>query len=335
MKFSPSTSQGIDFSSIYIEPQYSTIKSRKEVDVGVFLGSISLDVPVISANMDTVTDGTMALAMASAGAIGGIHRFMTIDENISEFKKSIFKPSFVSIGVNDESKERFKALLKAGASNFIIDIAHGHSVMMMNILEWIRGEYGTQPYVMAGNIATPQAAEDLFVWGADAVKIGIGPGAQCLTKNVTGVTVPQASAIYETCKVKTSVSPQSGHKPIFVADGGVTEIGDIAKALGLGADLVMCGRMFAASREAPGARVDGKKVYRGMASRDAMLTIREDKNLPTPEGMSSLIDCQEQPVSEVVAHIKGGLQSSFSYCNAKTLSEFQKNCVIGSRKGKL
>jgi IMP dehydrogenase len=203
--------------------------------------------------------------------------------------------------------------------------------MMKNILEWIRGEYGTHPYLVAGNIATPQGAEDLFVWGADAVKIGIGPGKVCLTKNVTGVTVPQASAVYEVCKIKNAVSTMSGHKPVFIADGGITEIGDIAKAIGLGADLAMCGGLFAGAREAPGARIDGKKVYRGMASRDAMLTIKEDKNLPTPEGMSSLIVDTNQPVSEIVNHIKGGLQSSFSYSNARTLKEFQTNCIIGSR----
>jgi len=336
MKFSTSQSTDLDYSTIYIEPQYSEVSSRQQVSTNTHIGPLTLKVPVISANMDTVTDGAMALAMHNAGAIGGIHRFMTIEDNVKEFEKVISSPTFVSIGVNEESKERFKELLKAGASYFIIDIAHGHSVMMKNILEWIRGEYGNQPYIAAGNIATPQGAEDLLVWGADAVKIGIGPGKVCSTKNVTGVTVPQASAVYEVCKIKHSYDKTaSGYKPIFIADGGVTEIGDIAKALGLGADLVMCGSLFAGAKEAPGARVNGKKVYRGMASKDAMLTIKEDKNLPTPEGLSTLIDDTDRPVSEIVSHIQGGLRSSFSYSNSRTLAEFQKNCIIGSRKGKL
>lgn len=335
MKFSQSLSSKLDYSSIYIEPQYSTVLTRKEVDTSTNIGPLTIKTPVISANMDTVTDGTMANAIAEAGAIGAIHRFMSIEQNILEFQKVISGQTFVSIGVNEESKERFKELLKAGASNFIVDIAHGHSLMMRNILEWIRGEYGTHPYIVAGNIATPQGAEDLVVWGADAVKIGIGPGKVCLTKNVTGVTVPQASAIFETCKVKGAVSAMSGHEPVFIADGGIAEIGDIAKAIALGADVVMCGRLFAGAKEAPGARVEGKKVYRGMASRDAMLTIKESNNLPTPEGMSTLIEDTDVEVAEIVGHIKGGLQSAFSYSNARTLKEFQKNCIIGSRKGKL
>lgn len=149
----------------------------------------------------------------------------------------------------------------------------------------------------------------------------------CSTKNVTGVTVPQFSAVKECANVVYGMNS----KPLIVADGGITEIGDIAKALGAGADLVMCGRLFASCREAPGERVGGKKVYRGMASRDAMSTIRNVSSLPTAEGISTLIDASEQSASDVVNQIKGGLQSSFSYSNARNLEEFHLNAKFGIR----
>ncbi len=150
----------------------------------------------------------------------------------------------------------------------------------------------------------------------------------CSTKNVTGVTVPQFSAILDCAYEANRVN---GKRPLIVADGGISEIGDIAKALGAGADLVMCGRMFASCREAPGERINGKKVYRGMASRDAMLTIRSSSSLPTAEGISTLIDASEQSAIDVIKHIKGGLQSSFSYSNATTLQEFRANVKFGVR----
>jgi IMP dehydrogenase len=269
--------------------------------------------------------------MSEGGAIGAIHRFMDVEQNVREFglaaglNKSY--PCFVSIGVNEESKDRARFLHAAGARYFVIDIAHGHSRMMRDMTTWLRETY-PDVFIMAGNVATPDAIRDLSSWGADAIKVGIGPGNVCTTKNVTGVTVPQFSAVMDCAD---EVKRMNGAKPYIVADGGISEIGDIAKALGAGADLVMCGRMFAGCREAPGERINGKKVYRGMASRDAMLTIRSSSSLPTAEGISTLIDSNEQSAIEVIKNIKGGLQSSFSYSNATTLNEFRAKVKFGVR----
>jgi len=319
----------LDYKDVYILPQYSEVTSRSQVDTSVHIGDIKINVPVISANMDTVTAGEMALAMAEGGAIGAIHRFMDIQQNIREFyiAHDSANPCFVSIGVNEESQTRAVALYNAGARNFVIDIAHGHSRMMRDMITWLRGIY-PDVYIMAGNVATGKAVIDLVSWGANAVKAGVGPGSACSTKNVTGVTVPQFSAVKECAEFIRSMP---NNKPLLVADGGITEIGDIAKALGAGADLVMCGRLFAGCREAPGERVGGKKVYRGMASRDAMLTIRNASQLPTAEGISTLIDSSEHSVIDVVNQIKGGLQSSFSYSNSRNLCEFQMNAKFGIR----
>lgn len=328
--YKPSVNIGsLDYKDVFLVPQYSEVTSRSQVSTGVYIGDMKIDVPVISANMDTVTAGEMALAMAEGGAIGAIHRFMDIAQNIREFDIALgsTNPCFVSIGVNEESQKRAVALYNAGARNFVIDIAHGHSRMMRDMTTWLRGLY-PDVYIMAGNVATGEAVRDLVSWGANAVKVGIGPGNVCTTKNVTGVTVPQFTAVHDCAIVARNMI---GHKPIIVADGGITEIGDIAKALGAGADLVMCGRLFAGCREAPGERVGGKKVYRGMASKDAMLTIRNVSQLPTAEGISTLIDANEHSAIDVVNQIKGGLQSSFSYSNARNLCEFQINARFGVR----
>lgn len=341
---------GRDYKQVFILPQYSDITSRTQVDTSLVLKEelmgdkgFKLEVPIMSANMDTVTDGNMALAIWRAGGIGGIHRFMTIEENVKQFQfvKDEGGKCFVSIGVNADSKERAMALHAAGARNFIIDIAHGHSLMMREMIEFMRQKFGVYCFIMAGNVATPQACKDLFSWGVDAVKIGIGPGAVCTTKNVTGVTVPQFTAVYNCCDsmykqeymdIYKKTNNHMISKPLLVADGGIQEIGDIAKALGAGADMVMCGRLFASCQEAPGPRINGQKVYRGMASKDAMLTIKDASVLPTPEGISTVLEITGETVGDIVKHIKGGLQSSFSYSNARNIEQFQKNVEFGLRK---
>jgi IMP dehydrogenase len=354
--------QNPDYREVFIYPQYSEITSRTQVDTSLEVKNkgnpkcpdFKVDVPVISANMDTVTDGNMALAIHRAGGIGGIHRFMSIEENVKQFKlvKDEGGDCLVSVGVNPESQERALALYNSGARNFIIDIAHGHSLMMKDMIAFMRKSFGSTVIIMAGNVATSEGCLALIQWGADAIKIGIGPGAVCTTKNVTGVTVPQFAAVQECCSEENrhvynltyqpdtssslarymSKSNYQLTRPLLVADGGIQEIGDIAKALGAGADLVMCGRLFASCQEAPGPRINGKKVYRGMASRDAMLTIKDAAVLPTPEGVSTVLDISGETVADVIKHIKGGLQSSMSYSNARNLDEFKDKAVFGGRK---
>ena len=321
----------LDYKDVFLVPQYSECSSRSEIDTSITISkNLTLSVPVISANMDTVTEHKLATSMRRGGGIGALHRFMSIERNIQEFKLT---PSevFVSIGVNEESKLRAQKLLEAGATHFIIDIAHGHSKLMKDMVAWLRSEGGAGIFIMAGNVATQHAIGDLASWDVDAIKIGIGPGNVCLTKNVTGVTVPQFSAV-KACAEARKCLVDAPRRPLLVADGGIAEIGDIAKALAAGADLVMCGRLFAASQEAPGERINGKKVYRGMASKDAMLTIRSQSSLPTAEGASTLIDASAISAEEICAQIKGGLQSAFSYSNSRTLQEFQDKAQWATRK---
>ena len=331
--------QGLGFADTYLIPQYSEVSSRDQVDTkvrlprNIFGQPWDIQVPVISANMDTVTGSEMAREMSFAGAVGALHRFLPIKDNVEEYLTvrghRVPTDCFVSVGVNRDSKERTKALFDVGARYFVIDIAHGHSKLMRDMIDWLKGEY-PDVFLMAGNVATAAGAYDLACWGADAIKIGIGPGAVCLTKNVTGVTVPQLGAIQNCFEAMTRIKDTK--RPLLIADGGIREYGDIAKAIAAGADMVMIGSLLASCPEAPGERIHGKKVYRGMASKEAMSVIRDTTSMPTPEGTSMLLN-PSNPVCDIVAEIAGGLRSAFSYSNAKTLKEFQERAMFGIKKG--
>ena len=333
-------SVSLDFKDVFIVPQYSEIDSRKKVDTAVNLGSLFLDVPVISANMDTVTGADMCIAMASQGGVGAMHRFMSIQENVLEYKKvkAADLECFVSVGVNEESKLRASYLYNEGARYFIIDIAHGQSLLMAKMISYLR--YISTPsgpnsksdiYIVAGNVATPEGVRFLKANGADAVKIGIGPGSVCLTKNVTGVTVPQFTAV-----LKCAESGRKFGIPV-IADGGFNEIGDICKAMGAGATAVMSGKFFANCRESAGQHrfdVNGfpVKEYRGMASKEAMSVIKREEDMTTAEGKSISIPISNVSAVSVLKEIQGGLQSAMSYSNAINIHDFQNRIHFGIRK---
>jgi IMP dehydrogenase len=316
------------YKDVFLVPQFSDILTRSEVDTSVDLAGVKLKIPVFSANMDTITESETCGEMSLSGGMGVMHRFMSIEDNVREFDEAFYSKGadlFVSVGVNGDSKERFKALYEEGARLFNIDIAHGHSKMMVDMLKWIRDGYD-DVIIMAGNVATIDGVNELAFNGANIIKVGIGPGNVCTTKNVTGVTYPQFSAVRE-----CSSELNSNLKVPIVADGGISEIGDIAKAIAAGASAVMCGRMFASCKETPAITVDGKKVYRGMASKDAMKRIKSEDSLPTPEGISVLLDEPITSIEEVMNDIKGGLQSAMSYAGARNIPDYQKRAIFGVR----
>jgi len=328
-----------EYDDVFIFPDFSDILSRSEVNTSVVLESVDSDhsltlkVPVISANMDTITEGDMARVLSHAGACGAIHRFMTIEDNVLSYAQATAQRDtecFVSIGTNRDWQERAEALHKAGARFFVVDIAHGHTQMMKNTIEWLRKRFGRDIFIMAGNVGTPEAVHDLDSWGADAIKVGIGGGFVCETKNVTGVNTPMFTTVMR-CARNTD-------KPV-IADGGARAYGDVAKAIGAGASAVMSGYFFAGCPENPDrSRVYDpithtyKPIYRGMASRDAMAVIREaDKGLPTPEGRSTTTNLKAS-AKVVVEEIAGGLRSAFSYVGARNFCEFQSRVKFGYRR---
>jgi len=328
-----------EYDDVFIQPCYSEILSRSEVDTSVVLESSSsnlsmkLRVPVVASNMDTVTEGEMAKTLAEAGACGAIHRFLPIADNVLSYIQVASNKGldcFVSIGTSRDWQERAEALYSAGARFFVVDIAHGHTLMMKNTIDWLRQRFGLDIFIMAGNVGTPQAVKDLDSWGVDAIKVGIGGGFVCETKNVTGVNTPMFTTI-ERCAAVTD-------KPI-IADGGARAYGDVAKAIGAGATAVMSGYFFAGCPENPERSKiydpvshTYKPIYRGMASRDAMAVIREaDKGLPTPEGRSTTTSLKAS-AKVVVEEIAGGLRSAYSYVGARTTKEFQTKVMFGYRR---
>lgn len=441
------------FDDVLLVPRKSAVFSRGDVSVRAeFSRHITLNTPLVSANMDTVTEGRMARFMAEVGGFGIIHRFLSIEQQADEVRKVkraenaviedpyfigpdasvvdaerlmqkhnisglpvieakkvigiitrrdilfledkkekisramtkkvitaprrislraakelLFKhrieklplvdargylkglvvlkdilrsatPSFASkdrkgrfmvgaaVGVKEETKVRAAALLEAGADVLVLDVAHGHNIRALDTIKMLKRKFpGVE--LVGGNVATASGALDLIKAGVDAVKVGVGPGAACTTRIVTGVGVPQLSALLDIAAVS-----QKYHIPL-IADGGIRASGDLAKALAAGGSTAMIGSLLAGCDEAPGEYIledgVGYKFYRGMASRDASdektkIDGGGDSNYRAPEGKSGKVPYRGK-AKLVADDLLAGLRSSMSYLGARTLSEFHKN----------
>ncbi len=447
----------LTYDDVLMKPKRTTLISRSEASTKTRLTkSISLNIPIVTANMDTVTESMMAVAMARLGGMGIIHRFMSVEDNVEEVKRVKRAQNFIiadpyiiapdktlkeaenlmeekgvngllvanvdkkllgiltrrdmlavtdnnklvkevmtarekmvvgeknttfveakqkllsnkieklplvdeqdvivglttsadiensinyplaniddqgqlivggSIGVRGDYLERAQALMAAGVDALVIDIAHGHSEMMFQAIKKVREVCG-KVQLIVGNVATAEAARDLCEAGADAIKVGVGPGAACITRLVAGAGVPQLTAVLEAAEAAKKYGV-----PV-IADGGIQKSADIVKALGAGADTVMIGSLFAGTDESPGIlmnRGDKKyKVYRGSASfavaQRRKTVNQEKKNLDevVPEGVESVIPYRGR-VAELVGQLIGGLKSGMSYTNARTIAQLQEN----------
>ncbi|MCC6276332.1 MAG: IMP dehydrogenase [Oligoflexia bacterium] len=314
--------RGLTFDDVLIVPSKSEVRSRRvpQLDTQV-TKKHRLQIPIISANMDTITESEMAIAIGKMGGLGILHRFMTIEEQVSHVRRVVeaqtLSPICASIGVNADFKERARALVDAGVQILTIDIAHGHSVSMMETIKHLKDSFSGIE-VIAGNIATPEGAQDLIEAGADAVKVGIGPGSMCTTRIITGCGVPQLTAI-AMCREVTE------HFGVpLIADGGIKTSGDIVKALAAGAQTVMVGSLLAGTIETPGEIKKGYKSYRGMASKAAQVSWRgEVPEGMAPEGESTQVPCKGH-VIDVVHELCGGVRSGMSYINAVSIAEISE-----------
>ncbi len=305
--------KGFTFDDVLIVPAKSEMRSRRDPELKTKLTkNREITVPMISANMDTITESTMAIAMDQEGGFGIIHRFMSIEDQVNEVKKvKDYGAGNIgaSIGVSAESQDRAHALVNAGVNVITIDIAHGHSVQMLETLNWLKKEFPTVD-VIAGNVATAAGTRDLIEAGADAIKVGIGPGSMCTTRIITGCGVPQLTAI----AICADAAREFG-VPV-IADGGIKSSGDIVKAIAAGATSVMLGSILAGTIETPGLIQHGQKHYRGMASRAAQDSWRG--GVPTgmaPEGESTKVFVKGH-LSDVLGELAGGLRSGMTYINA-------------------
>jgi IMP dehydrogenase len=316
-----SRGRGLTFDDVLIVPSKSDVRSRRDPHLTSQLTrKIQIDTPLVSANMDTVTEAEMAIAMNKQGAFGILHRFMPIEDQVNQIRRvreAGVKHVGASIGVSDDFKQRSEAIVSAGADVITIDIAHGHSVAMMETTKWLRDTY-PQIQIIAGNIATPEGVEDLIAAGADAIKVGIGPGSMCTTRIITGCGVPQLTAIALCAEI-------AGSKGVpVIADGGIRTSGDIVKAFAAGASTVMLGSMLSGTIETPGEIKGGRKQYRGMASKAAQVSWRGG----VPEGMAPEGESTSVPVKghvkDVVLEISGGIRSGMSYINATSIAEIRE-----------
>lgn len=317
--------RGLTFDDVLIVPARSDVRSRRDPRLTTRLTkNIQIDIPIISANMDTVTEYDMALAMHQLGGLGILHRFISIEEQANQSRKlreAGVKNISASVGVGDEFKSRAQALIEAGVNLITIDIAHGHSVQMMETMKWLKD---THPNIeiIAGNLATPDAARDLIESGADAIKVGIGPGSMCTTRIITGCGVPQLTAVALAAEIAESYGV-----PV-IADGGIRTSGDMVKAFAAGASVVMLGSMLSGTIETPGEIKNGKKQYRGMASRSAQDSWRG--GVPqgmAPEGESTQVSVKGH-VKDVILEVTGGIRSGMSYVNATTIQEIHEKALF-------
>ena len=449
----------LSYDDVLLAPRRSGISSRSDVDVSTRLSrNVRLAIPVVSANMDTVTGSDMAIAMARAGGIGFIHRFLSIEDQVAEVARVkraealvISDPHTIgpgatlveaqaamrrlrvtslmvthpdgrlagvltardvmlrtdpletvgrlmtprerlvtgdhgtgteeaarllrdarveklplvdgedrlvglitlrdilqraerpeatkdargrlavgaAIGVRGDFLERAQALQAAGADVVVLDIAHGHAEHAVRAIGEVREAVGEGVDVIAGNVATADGARELASAGADAVKVGVGPGSVCTTRIVAGVGVPQFSAVLE-CAAATAP-----HGVPVIADGGIRAGGDVAKAIGAGAETVMVGNLLAGTPESPGVVVARNgtrvKVFRGMASAGAAAARRAvDGDDPTdftpivPEGVEAVVPLRD-PAATILHGLVGGLRSGMSYSDARTIPEFHGN----------
>ena len=454
---------GLSYNDVLLVPRRSGVESRRSVDTSTKIAKgILLKVPLIPANMDTVTESKMAIAIAREGGLGVIHRFMTIEKEVEEVQKVkrseayiidnpysigkdmtigearelnerngvsgllvvdgsgrllgilsdrdirfsgndsehiskvmtprskliVGKPDIgmdealkvldkhrleklplvdkndvvkglitskdiyrrlrsersamdrkgrllvgASIGTKGDYIDRARELAKAGVDILVLDVAHGHTDSVIAAIKNVKKELPDLPLV-AGNIATAKAVEDLASAGADCLKIGIGPGTACITRRVTGAGMPQFTAVMDCAEAAQSLGVST------IADGGIKESGDITKALAAGADAVMMGNVFAGTDESPGyfIRRDNikYKAYRGMASLGANISRKrldsaavdpQDIFDIVPEGVESSVPYRGS-VKEVVYQLIGGVRSGMSYCGATNLKELRKNATF-------
>ena len=310
--------EALSFDDVLLVPRYSNIKSRTEVDISNKLDDKNnFTLPVISSPMDTITGETMATSMASHGALGIVHRYNSIEEQVRTLS-NIEGTRAAAIGMTGDYIERARHLVDDGEAKILcVDVAHGHHIMMEDCLKTLKDDFGDAVHIMAGNVATLDAFNALASWGADSVRVGIGGGSICSTRLVSGHGVPTLQSVLECARTEYDVK--------IIADGGIKTAGDIVKAYAAGADFVMIGSMLAGTKETPGQTFEnseGKKykVYRGMASSEAQTTWRGKSS--TPEGVSTTVPYKGK-VSNILSNIAGGIQSGFSYSGAKTFKEFQ------------
>lgn len=319
--------EGITFDDVLMVPSHSNIASRSEISLAQEFLGIKMEVPIISANMDYVTGAKMANAMRQNGALGIPHRFYADDYARNTDLMTITGPRFISVGTRDIQESVFK-IAEANSTMFplhgvCIDVAHGDHHKVVELIKAVRNN--PQPlYIIAGNIATYSGFLRLAKAGAHAIKIGIGPGSVCTTREITGVGVPQLSAIMEIVEKRGPIHRGMTYPNVkLIADGGIKNSGDIVKALAAGADVVMLGNLLAGSPECPGETRTAPDNSRWRPYRGQSIFGTNGLKF-VPEGIEGWVK-EKPPVAQTLAKLAGGIKSGMSYVGARNLSELREN----------
>lgn len=343
----------LTYDDIQLVPQYSDIPSRTQINLHTLVSRrYGLLNPIVASPMDTVCGEEMAFKMFLMGGVGCIHRFMSIEEQ-SKIVKSLYYriygegfggpfedwgvmyddwhaeinliPIMAAIGVSESDRERAKSLVESGANILVIDVAHGHHTNVLEMIKWCKNNLDDKVDIIAGNIATAQAAMDLVTYGADGLRVGIGGGSLCTTRIKTGFGVPNVSCLEEVIRV--------ARVPVM-ADGGIRTSGDIAKALALGSSTVMLGSLLAGTDEAPGQIIETPnglyKRYRGSASLETKVV--NGQQVRNVEGESTTIP-YKGGVKFIVNGLLDGVKSALSYGGARNLDEFKPKYVVVTNSG--
>lgn len=320
------------FDDVLLLPNFTEVK-REEIDLTTQLTQeIRLKIPLLSSPMDTVTTSEMAIALGLLGGLGIIHRNMDIATQAVEVKNAKGKTALVgaAVGIGHDFEERVDALVSAGVDVLVVDSAHGFSKWVVEATKLISQKH-KDVGLIAGNVATAAGAKALIEAGAQGIRVGMGPGSICTTRVISGMGVPQISAVLDV----SSLCKKYG-VPV-ISDGGVRFSGDIVKAIAVGASSVMLGSLFAGCLEAPGKIVKIKdkkyKVYRGMGSVSAMkegsssrygqdYRRGQEKKL-IPEGIEGMVP-YSGTVEDVIVQLTGGLRSGMYYAGVKNIKELQE-----------
>ena len=316
-------SECLSYDDVLLIPQYSDIESRSEINIGLSLDiDHNFSIPIVASPMDTVTEEEMAIKMGALGGMAILHRYNTIDEQVNmatQVRQSlpVDIPVAAAIGVTGDYLERAQRLVDCGVTILCVDVAHGHHVLMRRALFSLKTSLSDDIHIMAGNVATREAFEDLVVWGADSIRVGIGGGSICSTRIQTGHGVSTLQSVMDCAEISRS----SGVS--IIADGGIKNSGDMVKVLAAGAHMVMVGSLLAGTTETPGDIIKNKdggdyKVYRGMASKEAKIKWRGKTS--SLEGISTFVTCKG-PVEQVIDELTTGIRSGFSYTGARSLNE--------------
>jgi IMP dehydrogenase len=311
----------LTFDDVGLIPKFNRIASRMHTSLETTLGKDKFKSPFIPANMDSVIGTELAAICKARGSPIIFHRFAPIENQISWIKD--FSDAYASIGLATD----FAQLYEAGCRRFCIDIAHGHSQGVIDVIKALKKK-DTDIQVIAGNVCTYKAVMDLSKAGADIVKVGVGPGAACITRMMTGFGVPQFSAIQECFKAKKDIEIIYKKNVYLIADGGIKHPRDAVLALAAGADAVMMGSIFARTFEsaAPKTTTNGKTFgrYRGQASSEFMDEYFGETKKRQAEGVAFDVEITKS-ANDIFDEYEGGLRSALTYCGTDTLYDFRRN----------